>query len=334
MNPVVSRRETPLAGTLSVDLGILRLLGRAGVQWTSETEGNVMALIEAGAKRNVKAGDGRSLLKLCLSVSGDIGWRIGALVKAGADPNERDKTQATLLQLAARHGASAHVERVLSAGASAGLQDSDGRTPLHESFSDARSARALVEAGANVNARDEAGDCPIHTFVRELAGEGPKGCFSPGVVGRRASLRALLDAGADVNAHDADGRTALGLALANRRLKWWRRVDAWLLTDLLGAGASASAFFAEAAWAGCADIVGKALSEGADPNLRMAKGQTPLHKVRTSRGVELPSAAGAEVNAVDSAGRTPLWRALERGPAKLAKQTVVKGSGPREPVGW
>jgi ankyrin repeat protein len=142
--------------------------------------------------------------------------------------------------------------------------------------------KALVKAGAEVNARDEAGDCPIHAFVHGLGLVDPERIEQ--LEGRRASLRVLLDAGADVNAQGADGRTSLGLALVHFRRHG--NVVPWLLTDLLGAGASASAAFTEAVDSGLVDIVAKALSEGADPN------------------------------AVDSEGRSPLWWALERGPER------------------
>jgi ankyrin repeat protein len=102
MDPVDKRGETPLVGALSADLAEFLGFSLAGGTWAHEIEQVVMTLIGAGARADVTTADGRSLLQLCISVSGDVGWRVQALVKA--DPNERDATGATLLQLAARKG--------------------------------------------------------------------------------------------------------------------------------------------------------------------------------------------------------------------------------------
>ncbi|MXW12137.1 MAG: hypothetical protein F4Z73_04565 [Synechococcus sp. SB0668_bin_13] len=57
------------------------------------------------------------------------------------------------------------------------------------------------------------------------------------------------------------------------------------------------------------DDLEQCLSEGADPNVRIEDGETPLHVVGTREGVELLLDAGADPNARDETGQTPLHAA-------------------------
>jgi len=52
--------------------------------------------------------------------------------------------------------------------------------------------QALIEAGANIEARDEDGETPLHSAARR---------------GNHAVMQALIKAGADPAARDEDGRT-------------------------------------------------------------------------------------------------------------------------------
>jgi ankyrin repeat protein len=74
--------------------------------------------------------------------------------------------------------------------------DKDGNTPLHETTSQ-DTARALIENGADVNARNHAHQTPlIVTWSEEVA-------------------KVLIHAGADLSAVDDQGRTALETARSN-----------------------------------------------------------------------------------------------------------------------
>ncbi|MGH8972575.1 MAG: ankyrin repeat domain-containing protein [Acidimicrobiia bacterium] len=83
-----------------------------------------------------------------------------------------------------------------------------------------------------------------------------------------------------------------------------------------------------------ADEVRAALAAGGDPNVRLHNiRNTPLHDVLRSQdpspeAVELLIGAGADVEAVNEAGETPLWCAVRRPPRSDARPT---GSG-RRPV--
>jgi uncharacterized protein len=82
--------------------------------------------------------------------------------------------------------------------------DRMGRTPLHYAALDdaAESVRALIDAGADVDARDQAGNTPLHFAAQE---------------GSLAVGRILLEAGAAVDPKDQHGNTPLWRAVFNSR---------------------------------------------------------------------------------------------------------------------
>lgn len=80
----------------------------------------------------------------------------------------------------------------------------------------------------------------------------------------------------------------------------------------------------EAASEGAADVVGELLGQGADVNAVNAYGSTPLHLAASGGSAELIAAlvaAGADVNAKDRKDRTPLERAEEQG-GEAAAQAI------------
>ena len=87
--------------------------------------------------------------------------------RSGRDFDPVDSYRATPLMLAAGHGHSEVVERLLVLGARVAARDSRSRTPLHYAVqtNDAENAEHLFEAGSDIEARDEMGRTPLHTAV-------------------------------------------------------------------------------------------------------------------------------------------------------------------------
>ena len=136
----------------------------------------------------------------------------------------------------------------------------------------------LIKAGADVNARDENGDTPLHFHTNIDV------------------LKVLIDSGADVNARNTEGCTALHFS--NRKV----------MTFLISAGSDVNArtetgntplhtIMTNAHW--CVKIL---IDAGADVNAINNFGNTPLHFAQNFTSTKHLIDAGADVNVKNSFG--------------------------------
>lgn len=156
----------------------------------------------------------------------------------------------------------------------------------------ADAARALIDAGADLNARDNNG----WTLLTSAASSG-----------HADVVKLLLGAGADVNARSVSGSTPLSWAVTAGH--------ADVAKLLIGAGADVNAQDKDgwtllhwAASSGHADVAKVLLDGGADVNARDKDGSTPLRMAMSwghADAAKVLVAAGADVNARDNDGRTP-----------------------------
>jgi truncated hemoglobin YjbI len=141
--------------------------------------------------------------------------------KVTRDPalvHERIRFGRSLLQESAAAGNLSVTELLLSLGADPNARDNSGHTPLYSAGNECTAGggdvvRALVRAGADVNASDGAKRCtPLHMAARrgnvEIAG-------------------ALLDCGANIEARDKSGDTPLQRAMNCRKARVAALLRAW-----------------------------------------------------------------------------------------------------------
>ena len=144
------------------------------------------------------------------------------LAAAGAELDAGDRHPLgpgrTALHRAVVRGEAAAVRALLAAGADIEARDSTGETALHEAalVEGPEMVAALVTGGASVNARDRDGATPLH---RAAVGKD-----------RAAAIDALISSGALVDARDDNGETPLHWAAECGR-------SAEVVAALLAAGA-------------------------------------------------------------------------------------------------
>ena len=213
-------------------------------------------LIDKGA--DVNARDSGGFTPLDTAARNRAASLIEILIDAGANPNAPDADGFFPLLHAINRNHVPTVEMLARKGANLNLPNKQGITPLSWALGDGKffAAKALIDAGADVNARSGYEQVtPLMVVATQLAAKTRSGNLAQGPQPLDLA-RALIDKGADVNAVSKDGVTALMIAAGHNN----------------------------------APIIGLLVGAGADPNAKSALGQSALD-IATSAGFE--AAAGA-----------------------------------------
>ena len=293
----------------------------------------VRRLLEMGADPNARADGGHVPLHYAAELRSEA--LVTTLLGAYPDVNARDDDGSTPLHMASRSpGNPAVVENLLQAGADVEAQDSSGRTPLHMAVGasggrsstgialftfrrrvelgagrDGAAIAPLLRNGADVDAKDSVGDTPLHHAVAQ---------------GNLQHVAVLVGAGADVNATNGSGDTPLHKAVSLRPTPETLTSGAEIITALFDSGADVNARnnLAETPLQLASKVYNplaraRLIELGAGPEAPDRQGGNaglPIcdwpdgEFIRAAPPESLRGclAAGADVNARDDSGNTPL----------------------------
>jgi cytohesin len=154
----------------------------------------VAMMLAHGADANA-TWDSDSALHIAVQLPPDP-REIRLILAAGANVSARNKAGATPLLLASRAGNPDVIRLLLEAGSDPLAATSAGETALHFAW-EPHTVRSLIDAGADVNARDADRFTPLSSALSERSSE---------------SIRLLMSAGSDPLAVGAFDRTALHCA--------------------------------------------------------------------------------------------------------------------------
>ena len=314
---------------------------QAAVQQREEV---VRMLVEAGAGLNVQGSHRgtvlNSAIQLCpfgpLTNLASASYflpieSIRLLITAGADVNAADVRGHTPLMSAADKMSAALIKMLLEAGArvSINAKDNEGRTALM--FAAERghveTIKMLLEAGAAINAKDNMGKAALMYT---------QGYMYSGSSSLDAG-KCLIATGASINDVNAKGQTPLMPAVQRNYLEEVKL--------LLGAGARASVNARDSQGKtalmyvkrqlyndASADIIRSLVAAGADVNAIDDDGETPLmlslsHDFYYGNPmVLLEEGARASINKKDKHGRTALMFAAQSGDMRMTQMLLDVGA--------
>jgi ankyrin repeat protein/beta-lactamase regulating signal transducer with metallopeptidase domain len=305
----------------------------------------VQSLLAAGANPDLTRSGG-SALSLAAS-NGDLST-MKVLIAAGAQVELKiPMSQLTALMAAAIAGKPNAVGLLLDNKASIETRAEAWGTSLVAAACQGQfdTARTLVERGANVNAAGPPTSMPMQPGpIQNSPGNTALHCAA--MHGNSELIKLLLDKGADINAKGVRGFSPLMAALSSSGRQDRNGPSILLLIDR-GADVNASAedgntTLSLAVSQGLIDVVRALLAKGADPNKktssRFGNSNGALLDLLGSgfrREVDVEMAMllidkGADVNATQQNGKTPLILATEARQIDIVRALLAKGADPNK----
>jgi len=248
------------------------------------------------------------------------------LIDKGANVNLHDYTKKTPLHYAAQTGNIPVMDVLLSKGADVNARDNAGDTPLivacRADASKADVAALLLSKGADVNGVPRIGTTPLMHVITNRQ-------YSPELI------KTLLGGGADLNRQDGNGITVLMHSIRLRTENW--QLSAALATqpkvDLTIAdnnGYTALHYAAVADYEDAGKLINVLLQQGANVNAQNKYGQTPLfcavHEDRPKNLATLVINGKADVKLADLDGVTVLHKAATGNNIPLMKFLIDNGA--------
>lgn len=279
------------------------------------------------------------------AMRGDEG-QVRRLIRRGVDVNARfGKSASTALHVAARRNATGICRALLDAGADPNAKTTRGETPLQMAVltESCDVIRILADEGADLGMAGFCGMTALHLAAAR---------------GKLASVQALIAAGADVNAVRVGGGTPLSMVDPHRPAPDGGDPPRQIIEALRKAGGYDSSLYSGlsavqalcyAAGRGDVAALGQMLEKGMEPNAVLGvlggdwhlnqlasrwqgfrgDGTVPLHWACVAdrhKAAELLITHGADVDAVDGNGCTPLSYAASNAGADLVQMLLEKGA--------
>ena len=288
----------------------------------------VGALLKAGAKTTaLEPQTGNQALHVaCRSASPQWGQAnpelqkraakvIQALLDAEADPNAKNKSEQTPLEIAVQSNFAQGIDLLIRRTKNVDI-DLGQKSFLHWAceMNMANAVDVLLERDkSKVNVADAQGQTPLC-----IAAAG----------GNLAIVKSLLNAGATVNQMAEDGQTPVHAAVASKSpevLKLMIEQGA----DLTMQDGSGRVPLHVAAWFGNVDAIKTLGNSSVNMTPVTQTGSTPLHLAAWQDQAEAAAALidfGVDINRKDADGWTPLHKAAHRGNVKMVKLLLDRGA--------